>query len=298
MQVSVVFPQQDSGTDAAEIRHWATTLESWGVHEIEAFDHVLGGAAEHWADGPPRGHDRVPYTAADAFHEPLTLFAHLAAVTTQIRFATSILVLPQRQTALVAKQCAEVDVLSGGRLRVGVGLGWNHVEYEALGSDYRSRAKRVEEQVAVLRALWADPIVTFEGTWHRLDRVGINPLPAARSIPIWLGGMSDAAIGRAVRYGDGWVMNSAVDDPATERALQWLGVALETAGRARESLQVSGWIRLPGRTPAEWVSDAQSWHARGVDRIGLVTQGAGPGLAAHLDLIEAFLAEAPAAIDG
>jgi probable F420-dependent oxidoreductase len=296
VHLSVVFPHQDSGVDGAEIREWATNLEACGIDEIEAFDHVLGGSPDHWASGPPAGHDRAPYTTADAFHEPLILFAHLSAVTSRLRFATSILILPQRQTALVAKQCAELDVLSEGRLRVGVGLGWNKVEYDALGSDFSTRAKRIDEQVAVLRALWAEPMITYEGRWHQLDRVGINPLPVARSIPIWLGGMSNGAIGRVVRYGNGWVMNTAAGDPATKQALESLDRALAAAGRERSTLEVSGWIRLHGRTPTEWVRDVEQWREFGIDRIGLMTQGSGPGLDVHLRLVQTFLAEARSAL--
>lgn len=292
LRLSVVLPQQEIGFDAAALRDWARTLEEWGIDEIEAFDHVLGGAPEHWAAGPPPGFASVPYTTDHAFHEPLTLFAHLAATTTRIGFATSVLVLSQRQTVVVAKQCAEIDVLSSGRLRLGVGVGWNAVEHEALGYAFAGRGRRVEEQIAVLRALWAEPIVSFEGRWHRLDRVGINPLPTRRALPIWIGGMSDAAVRRVARCGDGWALNVDVRDPAAAAAPARLARAAEECGRPRDALGLSGWIKLPGRTPAEWREDAATWAELGVDQVGLITRGAGVGPEPHLALVERFLSEA------
>jgi len=294
MRLSVVLPQQDIGFDGAAIRDWARTLDKWGLDEIESFDHVLGASPKHWADGPPPGFARVPYTTADAFHEPLTLFAHLAAVTTRIGFATSVLVLSQRQTVVVAKQCAEIDLLSNGRLRLGVGVGWNNIEHEALGFDFRQRGKRIDEQIEVLKALWAEPVVSYQGRWHELDRVGINPLPPRRAIPIWIGGMSDAAVARVTRSGDGWALNVEPGDPRAAAAPERLVQAATAAGRPRESLGISAWIKLPGRSPAEWEDDAASWAALGVDQVGLITLGAGVGPEPHLELVERFLSEAAA----
>lgn len=288
----VVLPQQEIGFDAAGLRQWARELELLGCAEVEAFDHVLGADESRWAAGPPPGHERIPYTYRDPFHEPLVLFSHLAAATSRIGFATTVIVLPQRQTALVAKQCAELDRLSDGRFRLGVGLGWNHAEYEALGADFASRGRRLDEQIEMLRALFAEPLVEREGEWHRLDRVGINPLPR-RPLPIWVGGASERAIRRAARLGDGWAINLPGSDPRVEPALARLAEELAAAGRRREEFEVSGWIQLPGRSPAAWREDRERWRELGIDRFALVTRGAGEGPAPHLRLVEGFLSEVP-----
>jgi probable F420-dependent oxidoreductase len=287
----VVLPQQEIGLDAGALRQWARELERLGCAEIEAFDHVLGADPSRWPDGPPPGHDRIPYTYRDAFHEPLVLFSHLAAATTAIGFATTVLILPQRQTALVAKQCAELSLLSEGRLRLGVGLGWNHVEYEALGIEFTTRGRRLDEQIGMLRALFAGPLVEREGEWDRLDRVGINPLPGW-PIPIWVGGVSDAAIRRAAQLGDGWALNLPASDPRAATALARLDEELAAAGRDREEFEVSAWIHLPGRSSAAWREDLERWRELGIDRFALVTRGAGEGPPAHLRLVEDFLSAA------
>src|SRR5205085_5010163 len=169
-----------------------------GYNHILIYDHVLG------ADTANRPNWSGAYSSKDQFHEPLVLFGYFAALTQRVELVTDVLILPQRQTALVAKQAAEVDVLSGGRLRLGVGIGWNPVEYEALGQDFHNRGQRIEEQVALLRRLFHDPVVTFAGRWHQVQAAGINPLPVRRSIPIWIGGSADAVLQRVARIGDGW----------------------------------------------------------------------------------------------
>ena len=181
MDIGVVFPQVEIGPDPARIRDYAQAVEGMGYAHVLAFDHVLGANPER-----PGGW-KGPYTHRHAFHEPFVLFGFLAGVTNRLGLATGILILPQRQTALVAKQAAAVDVLSSGRLRLGVGVGWNAVEFEALGENFKNRGKRVEEQIAVMRALWAEELVTIDGQWHRIPDAGINPLPPRRSIPIWMG---------------------------------------------------------------------------------------------------------------
>src|SRR6185436_13789954 len=163
------------------------------------------------------------------FHEPMVLFGFLAGVTAHLQLTTGILILPQRQTALVAKQAAEIDVLSNGRLRLGVGLGWNHVEYEALGMDFRTRGRRVEEQVEVLRKLWTEPLVTYRGTGHVIDNAGLNPMPVQRPIPIWFGGSAEPALKRAARLGDGWMPAGRQPDDAMKRMIEQLESYLEQA---------------------------------------------------------------------
>ena len=207
MQIGAIFPQTEIGQDPGVIREYAQAVEELGYGHLLAFDHVLG------ADTSTRPDWRGPYTSKTMFHEPLVLYGYLAAITQRIELVTGIIILPQRQTALVAKQAAEVDVLSGGRLRLGVGIGWNDVEYEALGENFHNRGRRSEEQVELLRELWTKEAVTFEGRWHRVTAAGINPLPVQRPIPLWFGsGPTDAALQRIARLGDGWFPQFRPDD--------------------------------------------------------------------------------------
>src|SRR6188474_2591636 len=185
MRIGVVFPQTEIGQDPSVIRDYAQAVEALGYTHILAFDSVVGANPDR-----PGGWDS-PYDYRHPFHEPFVLFGFCAAVTRRIELVTGVLVLPQRQTALVAKQAAAVDVLSQGRLRLGVGVGWNDVEYEALGEDFHDRGRRIEEQVSLMRALWTEPVVDFAGRWHRVPEAGINPLPVQRPIPVWFGGQAE-----------------------------------------------------------------------------------------------------------
>src|SRR6266852_9674563 len=191
MNVGVVLPQTEIGNDPAAIKAYAEAVENMGFTHILVFDHVLGANPER-----PGGW-KGPYTYRHGFHEPFVLFGFLAAATHRIELVTGVVILPQRQTALVAKQAAAVDVLSGGRLRLGIGVGWNPVEFEALGENFKNRGKRVEEQLEVMRLLWTKELVTYEGQWHRVPDAGINPLPVQRPIPVWMGGESEAVLRRA-----------------------------------------------------------------------------------------------------
>lgn len=246
MRVGVVFSQADSGTDPVAIRAWALRAEAAGFDHILAYDHVLGASAERLGPGPFGPFPAAPYTAEHTFHEILTLFSHLAAATSTIRFVTSVLVLPQRQTALVAKQIATVDLLSGGRLRVAVGAGWNRAEYEGLGAAFDERRDRLEEQVDVLRRLWTEPLVTFDGRFHHLDRVGINPLPS-RTIPIFLGtGAADAVLRRVVRTADGWMplLLPGLDRIPLGHGVVRLRQLCEEAGRDPATIPIHGRVYL------------------------------------------------------
>src|SRR4029453_17668221 len=198
MNIGVVFPQVEIGQDPAVVRDYAQTVEGLGYTPLLVFDHLPGANPER-----PGGW-KGPYTYRHLFHEPFVLFGYLAAVTERVELVTGILILPQRQTALVAKQAAVVDVLSRGRLRLGIGIGWNFVEYEALGENFKNRGRRSEEQIEVLRALWTKELVTFTGRWHKITDAGINPLPVQRPIPIWLGGGAEQVLRRIARLGDGW----------------------------------------------------------------------------------------------
>jgi probable F420-dependent oxidoreductase len=205
MRIGAVFSQADSGTDPAAIRQWAIDAEAAGFEHLLAYDHILGASPERLGPGPFGSFPHAPYTSAHQFHEILVLFSHLAAVTTRMSFVTSVLVLPQRQTAVAAKQIASIDLLSGGRIRVAVGVGWNAAEYEGLGVDFADRTALLEEQIDVMRLLWSHPLVDFAGAFHQLRGLGINPLPT-HPIPILIGsGASDAVLRRVARKADGWM---------------------------------------------------------------------------------------------
>ena len=208
MRIGVVFPQTEIGDDPAVIRDYAQATEELGYTHLLVYDHVLGASIEHRQDWSG------PYTDKSMFHEPFVLFGYLGAITSKLEFVMGVLVLPQRQTALVAKQAAEVDVLTGGRLRLGVGVGWNYVEFEALGKDFNNRGKRIEEQIAILRALWTQPVVDFKGEWEQIPEAGLNPLPVQRPIPIWIGGTADVVLKRTARLGDGWFPMMPPNDAA------------------------------------------------------------------------------------
>jgi probable F420-dependent oxidoreductase len=225
MRLHAIFPQTEIGSDPAVIGRFIRDVEAMGLDGLVAYDHVLG------AD-PARPGWSGPYTLDSEFHEVMVLFSFAAAITTRLELSTGVLVLPQRQTALVAKQAAALDVLSAGRLRLGVGVGWNWVEFDALGMSFTDRGKRIEEQVALLRRLWTEPSVTFEGTWHHVDRAGINPPPVRRPIPLWMGADSEPGIRRAARLADGFFAHFApTDEGAAQAAGYW------------------EWVREAGRDP-------------------------------------------------
>jgi probable F420-dependent oxidoreductase len=253
VNLGVIFSQADSGTDPDAIRAWAQRAEAAGFDHLMAYDHVLGASAERLGPGPFGPFPTAPYTAEHTFHEILTLFSHLAAVTSTIGFVTSVLVLPQRETALVAKQVATVDRLSGGRLRLAVGAGWNEAEYEGLGADFPTRRDRLEEQVDVLRRLWSEPLVTYHGRFHHLDRVGINPRPD-RPIPIALGtGAADPVLRRVVRIADAWMplLIPGLDRISVPDGVRRLRELCAEAGRDPATLPVHGRVYL-----------GEGWEAR------------------------------------
>jgi probable F420-dependent oxidoreductase len=274
MEYGVVFPQTEIGSDPGAIASFARAAEDLGYAHLLIYDHVLGAV--------PRG-EWLGYTHQDAFHEPLVLLGYLAGVTSRLVLATGILILPQRQTALVAKQAAGVDVLSGGRLRLGVGVGWNDVEYEALGEDFHRRGARLEEQVAVLRALWTQEVVTFSGRFHRITAAGIKPLPVQRPIPIWFGGESEAAMRRIARLGDGWILGGTLRTPHERHAQVAGGYAamlerfrdyLREAGRAPTAVALERRVAVSAG-PEKWASTAEEWAALGGTHLSLGTMNAG-----------------------
>jgi probable F420-dependent oxidoreductase len=228
MKLGVVFPQTEIGNDPTAIRDYAQAVDEAGFEHLIAYDHVLGAPVARFA-GVDIGRPRPPYTEQSAFHEVFVLFGFLAAATRRVELATGVLILPQRQTALVAKQTAAVDVLSGGRFRLGIGSGWNFVEYEALGEDFHTRGRRLAEQVALLRRLWTEPLVDFEGRWDQIKQAGINPLPVQRPIPIWMGGAADVVLRRIAETADGWFAPGAESEDAADQAVYQVRARWELA---------------------------------------------------------------------
>ena len=260
MQLNAIFPTRDIGTDPAKIRDWAQAAEDLGYAYIEVPDHVFGAAArEGWTP---------VYNERDPFHETFVMLGFLAAVTRRIRLSSGILISPQRQTGLIAKQAAEVDLLSGGRLRLGIGVGWNHVEYEALGADWKTRGARQAEQIEVLRQLWSGEVVNYEGRFHHLKGVNIVPPPVQRPIPIWLGGSSDAAVKRAARLADGWMPIHAPDAQA-EQKLAMLRAEISSHGRDPSKFGIEGWLRMHDADPQQWAAAADGWRRLGADLVML-----------------------------
>ncbi len=243
-----------------KIRDWAQAAEDLGHAYIEVPDHVFGATArDGW----------VPlYNEKDAFHETFVTLGFLAAVTNKIGLSSGILISPQRQTGIIAKQAAEVDLLSGGRLRLGIGVGWNHVEYEALGMEWRTRGARQAEQVEVLRRLWSEDLVSFKGRFHDLREVSVLPAPVQRPIPIWFGGSSEAAMARAARLGDGWMPIMAPDAQAGEK-LAALKEMLVSLARAPKTFGIEAWLRMQDPDPGAWVEAADGWRRLGADMVML-----------------------------
>src|SRR5262247_2843132 len=299
MKVGVIFPQTECGTDVGAIAEFARAVEAQGFDHLFVADHVLG------AD--PRVHSHpslVNYSHESVVHESLTLMAYMAAITRRITLATGILILPQRQTVLVAKQAAQIDVLSGGRLRLGIGVGWNAVEYEALNETFENRGRRSAEQVAVLRALWTQPVVDFRGEFHRISHAGLNPMPIQRPIPVWFGVGSrdhavppEAALRRIGRLADGWSPNLTPDANGGAIVARVHQYARE-AGRYPAKLPMEGCIRLAGQDASGWVKQVNAWKALGATSVIAEPRGAGLEFPdGHLDVLRRFKGAMKARMD-
>jgi probable F420-dependent oxidoreductase len=284
MQIGVVFPQTEMGPDGGTVRTYGQRVEELGFRHVLAYDHVLGAdRAVH------QGWDR-PYDSTTTFHEPLVMFGFLAALTS-LELVTGIIILPQRQTALVAKQAAEVDLLSGGRFRLGVGLGWNYVEYEALGQDFTTRGRRIEEQVGLMRRLWTEPSLSHAGTFDRITGAGLAPLPAQRPIPVWFGAQSAPAYRRVGRLADGWFPQMQ-PGPELDQARAAVSQAATEAGRDPAMLGMEGRITWRGDA-GDLAEQAARWQDAGATHVSINTMGAG---LATLDDHLAALAEAARAL--
>jgi probable F420-dependent oxidoreductase len=267
VRIGVVFPQTEIGGDVGAVRAYAESVDHLGYSHVLAYDHVLG------ADPAVHRGWSGPYDLDSTFHEPFVLFGYMAAFTS-LEFTTGIVILPQRQTALVAKQAAEVDVLSGGRLRLGVGLGWNAVEYEALGKTFSDRGRRVEEQVELLRRLWTEPSVTFHGTYEHVTGAGLAPLPVQRPIPVWFGAQSPPAYRRVGRLGDGW-LPQVPPGPKLDEARAIVDQAARQAGRDPAALGMEGRVSWGDKTLDKLAGQVGRWRAAGASHVSVNTMGAG-----------------------
>ena len=279
MLLNAWFPSVQIGNDPAAIRDWAQAAEDLGYEYIEVPDHVFGATARNgWT---PR------YDAFAPFHETFTTMAYLAATTKTIKLSSGVLILPQRQTGLVAKQAAEVDLLSDGRLRLGVGVGWNHVEYEALNCEWKTRGMKQAEQIEVLRKLWTEELVTFEGHFHKYNEVTIVPSPKQRPIPIWIGGSADKVIKRAAKLGDGWMPILSPDNEG-KTALEKLYTYLEEFGRKREGFGIEVWMRFSEDNPEVWGATADEWRSMGVDMAMLYPMWEIKGVDGQIEILSKF----------
>ena len=265
MKIGVIYPQNDVKGDPFAVRRIGLATEALGFDSLVAYDHVLGAS-----------HDREPkltgpYTEQDPFHDPFVMFSYLAAITERIEFVTGVLILPQRQTVLVARQAADLDLLSGGRFRLGAGIGWNYVEYDALGQDFARRGARVGEQVELLRLLWSEPLVSFRGEFDTVDRAALNPRPC-RSIPIWLGGFADIALRRAARIADGFICADGAADAFSQ--IVRLRELLQEEGREDSNFGIQCNM-LKAKTPDAIVDTALRWRDAGGTHAAFATMGQG-----------------------
>jgi len=278
VRIGVVFPQTELGGDVGAVRAYGQGVEALGYRHLLAYDHVLG------ADPEAHARWRGPYTIATTFHEPFVMFGYLAGATT-LELVTGIIILPQRQTALVAKQAAEVDLLTGGRFRLGVGLGWNAVEYEALGQRFDQRGRRLSEQIGLLRRLWTEEVVTHEGEFDTVTAAGLAPLPVQRPIPVWIGGSSDAAYRRIGRLADGWFPQVA-PGPDLDHARAVVAEAADAAGRDPATLGLEGRVTWNPEDPARFERQVGKWRDAGASHLAINTMSTGQaGVEAHLAVL-------------
>ncbi len=298
MKIGAVFPQTEIGSDPAAVRAWTETAEGLGFDSILTYEHVLG------AD-PSRHVLTGPYTHEDGFHEPFVLFGYMAGITSRIELWLGVLVLPQRQTALVAKQAATLDLLSGERFTLGVGVGWNQVEYQALGQDFRRRGRRFEEQMILLRRLWEEELVTYEGEFHHLEATGINHRPR-RQIPIWIGGWADPVMKRIGWWADGWLASAGSlktahlpdrtgNTAGLGKRFELVEAAAREKGRDPSGIGLGmmvGEVGFTGRVPwdpAEYADRTKEWGRAGVTDAFLGTMGYDFTVDQHLAAMEDFM---------
>lgn len=282
MKIGVVFPQTEIGPDAGAVKEFAQAVEDLGYSHLLAYDHVLGASTKNRPDWSG------PYTSESNFHEVFVLFGYLAGLTERIEFVTGILILPQRQTVLVAKQAAEVDRLSNGRLRLGIGVGWNEIEYIGLNENFKNRGRRSEEQIEVMRQLWTNEVIDFEGRWHRIPEAGIKPLPVQQPIPIWIGGYADATMRRIGRIADGWIPGGSRVPDGLEEDKAKVAQAAREAGRDPASIGMEGRVSLTQFPEDQWAELTEEWRAAGATHISVVTMGQNFTPQEHIDMIRRY----------
>jgi probable F420-dependent oxidoreductase len=266
MQLGALIPLTDIGADPVVVREFAQAIEAVGYDFLEAPDHVLGVNVASRPDW-----DASRNTSTDLFHDPFVLFGYLSGCTTKLGFATGVLILPQRQCVLVAKQAASLDVLCGGRFRLGIGIGWNEVEFVGLNENFHNRGRRSEEQVEVMQRLWAGPHVSFKGRWHSIDDAGINPRPITQRIPVWFGGHHEHTLARVARWGDGWIPNAYPPEPSTIEVFQTLQALVRNEGRDPAAVGIEVWTSCGAGSDADWRREAAFWRSAGVTHMTLTT---------------------------
>lgn len=277
MKLGVVFPQTEIGDDADTIARFATTAEDLGYDHIIVYDHVIGAGTASRPDW------NGPYTSESMFHEPFVLYGYLGALTKKLGLVTAVIILPQRQTVLLAKQAASLDVLTKGRLRLGIGTGWNQVEYQALGESFTNRGVRSEEQIDVLRKLWSDPVMSYDGKWHKITEAGLNPLPK-RQIPIWLGGMAPQVIDRVGRIADGWF---PFFNPNLQEQLEQVRAVAKSNGRDPEDIGIEVMTPL-GDASEKQLDQLKKLRDMGVTHSSVVTMNVGLKQEHHIDAIKRY----------
>ncbi len=288
MQIGIVFPQTEIGGDPGGIKAFGQAAESLGYSHISTFDHVIGANLENRPDW------KGPYSITSEFHEPFVLFGYLAGATENLGFSTSILILPQRQTVLVAKQAAALDVLCGGRFRLGIGTGWNEIEYESLNEDFKSRGRRSEEQIEVMRALWSNQVVDYTGEWHSIPDAGIKPLPVQQPIPVWLGGgATNVVLRRIARLADGWMPQWQPNEESLAELERVHGMVKEF-GREPSELGLDGRLPLVSAKSDSWADGAERWKSAGATHVSIMTMKDGlEGADAHIRRLEEFRSAVP-----
>jgi probable F420-dependent oxidoreductase len=291
MQLGALIPFNDTGGDPSVVLDYAHNLEAMGYDFLEAPDHVVGGRPKESAEPGPR-----QTMASNMYHDPFVLLGFLAAATTKLTFSTGVLIVPQRQTVLVAKQAACLDVLSGGRFRLGIGVGWNPIEFTALNENFHNRGRRSEEQAQVMQALWADPYVTFKGKYHTIEDAGINPRPASGRVPLWYGGHHEHTLPRIAKWGDGWMPNAYPPDQAALDVFSQLHRLTEEAGRDPAAIGIEVWVSCGESNEADWRREAAFWKQAGASHLCLTTtfngrhhhRIAGRTLADHLTALKRY----------
>jgi len=290
LRLGAMYPVVDLGCGPDEVREWAVAAEEMGYADLWYSEHVLGADLSVRPDWRPMVGNPPPYTHKDPFGDPFTLFGFLAAHTKRVTLGTNIMVMGMRQTALFAKQAAVADVLTGGRLLLGTGSGWSDVEYEAMGVDWKSRGRRIEEQIEVARKLWTEEVVTYEGKWHKISAAGLNPLPVQRPIPIWIGGGADVVIRRAGRLADGFLPALGGPNERSAQKLEMMREAARDAGRDPAVIEIGVSVNFAGSNVDAMLELTEKWQELGATRLIVRSVGGGfKDVGEHVEAIRGFI---------